>query len=85
MSDNIVKFPKKKKVDIHDREISTCLENIMALTHAKGALLFLLKPDDEAATAWIGDLNTQDMIYLCSLGIYDAYVIEKQDDDEEVS
>ncbi len=83
MSDNIVKFPKKKKVDIHDTEISTCLENIMELTHAKGGLLFLLKHDEDVATAWTGDMNTQDMVRLCSLGIYDAYTFEYQE--EEVS
>ena len=85
MSDKIIRFPKKKKRDIHDTEISDCLNTIVDLTHSKGGILLLLKQEGDAAVAWSGELTTQDMIYLCSLGIYDAYVIEKQADDEEAS
>lgn len=83
MSDNIVKFPKQKKVEIHGEEISHCLNTIVELTQSRGGILFLLKHNEDAATAWTGDMTTQDMVRLCSLGIYDAYALEKQDDEEE--
>ena len=81
MNDTILEFPRKKKLDIHSTEISSCLEKIIDLTQSKGGLLFLLKHNDDAAVSWNGDLNTQDMVRLCSLGIYDAYALEKQEEE----
>jgi hypothetical protein len=85
MSDKILQFPKKKKRDIHDHEISQCLNNIVELTQSRGGILLLLKYNDDAAVAWSGELTTQDMIHLCSIGIYDAHALEKQDDEGEFS
>ena len=85
MSNNIVKFPKKKKVEIHSAEISECLNTVVDLTHSRGGILLLLKQNEDAAVAWSGEITTQDMIRLCSLGIYDAYAFEKQDEEGEVS
>jgi hypothetical protein len=85
MSDKILQFPRQKKRDIHDNEISKCLNTIVDLTQSRGGILLLLKHNEDAAVAWSGELTTQDMIHLCSVGIYDAHALEKQDDEGEVS
>jgi hypothetical protein len=85
MNDKIIEFPRKKRREIHALEISECLNEIIDLTQSRGGILLLLKHDEDAAVAWSGELNTQDMIRLCSLGIYDAYTLEKQEEDEEDS
>lgn len=76
-------FPKQRKHELDEQEITHCLQTVLELTQGKGALLLLLKQNDDSAIAWSGDLNTQDMIRLCALGIHDAYTLETQE--EEVS
>jgi hypothetical protein len=85
MSDKILQFPKKKKMEIHHPEISQCLNAIVELTQSRGGILLILKHNDDASVAWSGELTTQDMIHLCSVGIYDAHSLEKQDDEGESS
>lgn len=81
MNDTILEFPRKKKLDIHSAEISDSLNKMVDLTHSKGGILLLLKHDEDAVAAWSGELTTQDMIRLCSLGIYDAYTLEYQEEE----
>jgi hypothetical protein len=84
MSDNVINFPvPEKKCDLGSPKIKELIKEIFDLRQSKGLIILELDSDDNFRMALNGDLSLLEMIIMCSHGLHECYLLQKERNGEE--